>query len=266
MRQISLLLCLMIAVVVLAGCEQESAQTKDPLETLTYQYLDKVKNKDWDGAYAMLSDETQKYYPKEQFTEYLQEFVLPKVDALYVTRIEKHKLDASIETSFKPKSSWATYNTVESAKVKLEVVYKDGNWLITFPDIIAKGQEKEEKEKARQERVAKWEPLLKFNTFTVENKITDEGPMLVFNGEIENTGEETCEMLMVMVDFFDGKGEKVFNIVVVPIYISPYEKKDGLQAKEKEVFQSSISSEIPDTWSGQIKYRVFDAGDMPQKQ
>lgn len=269
MRRMSWIVLTLVFALGLAACEKAddaASQTRDPLETLTYRYLNLVKSKDWDGAYGMLSEETRKYYPKDQFIEYATDFVLPKADEVYVTKIEKRKLDASIETSFKPKSSWATYNTVEGLKIKLEVVYQDGAWFITFPDIIAKGQEREEKENARLERVATWQPRLVFHSFSVENKITDEGPMLVFNGEIENTSDETCEMVMVMVDFLDGRGEKVYNVVVVPVYISAFEKKEGLKAKTRLKVQSSISSEIPDTWVGEIRYQIYDAGDMPQRR
>ncbi|RJO67369.1 MAG: hypothetical protein C4523_09580 [Myxococcales bacterium] len=250
------------------GCEEKVSKPKtlDPLEARTYEYLTLIKAKSWDAAYAMLSAETQKYYPKEKFVEDATGFILPKVDALYVTKIEKHKLDALVFTEFKPKTEWATYNTMEEAKVKLNYLYKDGKWLVHYPDIVTQGAEDEEKEKVRLARVAEWKPNLLFHDFKVENKITDEGPMLVFNGEVENTSDKPVEMVMAMVDFFDANNQKIYNVVVVPVYISAWEKKTALGPKSKTPFIQSISSEIPDSWSGKFEYYLFDAGDMPQAQ
>ncbi len=266
MRNASILAVLAIILLISACSESEQARTKDPLEALTYEYVDYIRTKDWDKAYAMLSVDTQKYYKKDKFIEYAKSFILPKVDAIYVTKIEKRKLDADITTAFKPKSSWATYNTMKSALVNLFVQYKDGKWYIHYKDIVDKAIEEEKIENDRKARVAKWSPHIKFLDFKIENTITEEGPMLVFNGEMENTAEELLEMAMVMVEFLGAKGEKVYSVVVVPVYISAYEEKAGLKGKSKMKVQSTISSQIPDTWVGKINYRLWDAGKMPQKQ
>ena len=266
MRNTTLVVVLVILSLAAACSDTTKPKTKDPLESLAYEYIGFVKAKNFDGAYNMLSNETRRYYPKEEFIEYATSFILPKVDAVYVTRLEKRKLDATVFTEFKPRSSWATYNTMEQAKIKLFVVYKEGKWLIHMTDIVEKAREKEEREKERLARVAEWKPHLEFHEFRVENQITDDGPMLVFHGEIENKSEKLCEMVMVMIDFYDGKGAKVFNIVVVPVYISTYEKMEGLKPKGKLPVQSSISSEIPEAWSGRIEYSLWDAGVMPNKR
>ena len=212
MRNTTLVVVLVILSLAAACSDTTKPKTKDPLESLAYEYIGFVKAKNFDGAYNMLSNETRRYYPKEEFIEYATSFILPKVDAVYVTRLEKRKLDATVFTEFKPRSSWATYNTMEQAKIKLFVVYKEGKWLIHMTDIVEKAREKEEREKERLARVAEWKPHLEFHEFRVENQITDEGPMLVFHGEIENKSEKLCEMVMVMIDFYDGKGAKA-NLV-----------------------------------------------------
>ncbi len=267
MKRSILFLTLVFFVVGLFACSEGSKpKTKDPLEALTYQYLQTVKVKDWDKAYAMFSEETRKYYPQKTYIEDATTHVLPKVDSVYVTRIEKHKLDAVVETKFKPKSSWATYNTMESALIKLNFVYQNGNWYIHEPEIVSKGMEEEAKQAERKARVDKWGKMIKLNNFSVENKITDEGPMLVFHGEVENVGDEAVEMVMVMVDFFDGKGNKVYNVIVVPVYVSPRQEMSALAPKSKKDFQQTLSSEIPDTWSGKVDYYVHDAGPMPNNR
>ncbi len=267
MRQTAICLFLIVIFALATACsENAKPKTKDPLEALTYDYLNLIKQKKWDEAYAIHAAETRKYFPEKEFIAYAEDFISPKVDAIYVTRIEKRKLDATVETAFKPKSNWATYNSLESAKLKLEYVYQDGKWWISRPEIVVKGAEEEAKNNARQERVNKWKPHLKFSDFRVENKITDEGPTLVFHGELENTTQEPLEMAMVKVDFFDGKGSKVFHIVFVPIYVSEWQKKEALKPGEKRTFMESVSSEIPDDWSGKIDYYLFDAGEMPNKR
>ncbi len=269
MRRFGLTAMMLALWLAFSGCEEKVSKpkTQDPLEALTYEYLTVIKAKDWDKAFGMLSADTQKYYDKKEFTEWATTFILPKVDAVYVTKITKHKLDAEIKTEFKPQSSWATYNTMEQAKVNLNVVFKDGKWWIHYADIVAKGMEKEQWEKERQERVAKWEPFLKFHDFRVENKITDNGPMLVVDGKLENTGDETVEMVQTMVKFFGPKGETVYSVVVVPIYVSKWdETKKALGPKETREFTESISSEIPDTWVGKFERVLYDAGNMPTPQ
>ena len=267
-RTIFILAVALAALWVLACSESiRKPQTRDPLEALTYDYLNKVKMKKWDDSYNMMSADTRKYFDKKAFVEWATTFIAPKVDYVYVTRIEKRKLDATVYTKFMKKTKWESYNSLEEAKIKLSFVYKDGKWWVHRGDIVEEGREKEEKEKARLARVAEWKPHLKFHDFKVESKITADGPLLVFDGEIENTSDKIVEMVMVMVDFFDAKGVKVFDIVVVPIYISKWEKDKGaLGPKSKTTFQSSISSEIPDTWAGKIDYYVYDAGDMPAKR
>ena len=270
MRPSIQIIALFIMGIFLFGCDSGKglvkAKTDDPLEAKTYEFLGKIKLKDWDTTYGMLSDDTKKYYPKEDFIAWAKEFLVPKVDYVYVTKIEKHKLDATIFTKFKPNTTWSNYNSMESAKIKLEYVYKGGKWLIHMSDIVMKGMEKEAKEQERMVRVAEWKPHLKISKFKVENKITDEGPMLVFHGEMENTGTKAVEMVMVMANFFDGNDKKVYNVVFVPVYISEWEKREALGPQKKQVFQQSISSAIPDTWSGKVTHELFDAGDMPQKQ
>jgi len=266
MRRIATMIVLLLVLVMGCSNEVSAPKTTDPLEVMFYDYLKHVKQGNYDAAYALFSKETKQFYPMEEYVNYAKTHILPKVNDVYVTKIEKHKLDATVFSEFKPKSSWATYNSMESAKIKLEFVYQNGKWWIHYTDKVNEGQEKKAVEEARIARVNEWKPNLKFLEFRVENKITDEGPTLVFHGELENLSDKLCEMVMVMVEFQNHKAEKVFQIILVPIYISKYEEKEGLKAKTKLKFESSISSEIPDTWTGKINYYVWDAGDMPAKQ
>lgn len=270
MKKAALIFSIIMFAVIAFGCDESKIamkpKTEDPLEAMTYDYLNNVKAGNWDGAFGMMSEETRKYYPKEEYVAWAKDFILPKVDFVYVTKIEKRKLDAIVLTKFKPQTTWTTYNTLEQAKIKLEYIFRDGKWWIHMSDIVQKGREEEARREARLGRVAEWKSKLLISNFRVENRITDEGPMLVFNGDVENKGDKAVEMVMVKVDFFDGQGKKMYDVVVVPIYISEWEKKTALRSMKKTPFQQTISSEIPDTWTGEIKYELHDAGDMPQKQ
>ncbi len=264
MRKIALLAITILLLTALSACEQ--ARPKDPLEVISNKFFQHCKMVQWDDAYGMLSADSQKYYKKEKFVEDASMFIKPKVDSLYITRIEKHKLDALVFTEFKPKSSWETYNTMESAKVKVNYVYRDGKWKVHYPEIVSKGQEEEQIESERKARSDKWNKAIKFNKFNVENKITDDGPKLVFTGEWENVGEEAVEMAMVKVQFFDGNDKEVYAVVVVPQYLSRHDPdRKPFAPKEKREFVETISSRIPDTWSGKVKYFIWDAGKMPGK-
>lgn len=266
MRRIAAMTILLAILVFACSSEVSTPKTTDPLEVMFYDYLKLIKEGNYKGAYDMFSADTKEFYPLEEYTEYAKSFILPKVNDVYVTKIEKRKLDATVFSEFKPKSSWATYNTMESAKVKLDFVYQNGRWWIHYTDKVNEGKEKKALEDARLARVNEWKPQVKFNEFKVENKITDEGPTLVFTGEVENLSDKPCEMIMVMVEFFNHKSEKVFQIILVPVYISKYEGKEGLKPKSKLKFESSILSEIPDSWTGKINYYIWDAGKMPAKQ
>ena len=68
--------------------------------------------------------------------------------------------------------------------------------------------------------------------------------------------------------FFNANHEKVYSVVVVPVYISRWDPKKAkpLMPGENRDFIETILSEIPDDWSGEFKYELWDAGDMPKKR
>lgn|GEM_PF-5073459 len=267
MRKIALWAIMMFLFTVLAACEKAPTRAKDPLEVISENYFQLCKTDKWDEAYAMLSADSLKYYPKETFIEDQKMYIKPKVDSLFITKIEKHKLDATVFTEFKPGSSWETYNSLDGAKVKVGYIYADGQWKIHFPDIVTKGIEQETLENERKARADKWTPFIKFLSFNVESKITEEGPKLVFTGEYENTGKEAVDMIMLKVQFFDPDEKEVYSVLLVPQYLSKRNAdRKPFGPGEKRPFTETILSEIPDNWSGKINYFIWDAGPMPAAQ
>ena len=155
MRKTAFLAIMMLLISILAACEKAPTRAKDPLEVLSDNYFQLCKTDKWDDAYAMLSADSQKYYPKETFIEDQKMYIKPKVDSMFITKIEKHKLDAVVFTEFKQGTSWEPYNTLESAKVKVNYVYADGQWKIHFPDIVTKGIEQETLDNERKARAVR---------------------------------------------------------------------------------------------------------------
>ncbi len=252
-----------MAVSMLVACDKVN-RTKDPLEVETEAYLELIKQKKWDEAYARYTDETRKYWTKEEFVKSEEERVTPYLGDILIKRIEKHKLDATIFTEFISRNRHL--NSLEEAKIKLQYKYENGKWWLDRPDLVQKGKDKERQEQERKDRVEKYGKPLKIEEFKVRTEMMDEGPTFVFSGKITNTGTETAEMVMIMVEFFNDKKEKIYSVVVVPIYISPPEGKEALKPKQTQKYQISILSEIGDDWDGSINYYVYDAGPMPTAQ
>ncbi len=261
-----------ISLLVLAiACDQEKGpmvekHKLDPVEAATMEFLDAVKAKKWDNAYAMLTAKTREAWPKEEFIKETKFQITPKIGSLHIRRIEKKAETATLYTDLI--GDWAHLNTVESQRVTLQWRKENDKWLIEKPEMIAKLEEQRALDAARKARADKWRDKLVWSDFKVRSELTEEGPALVFTGNVKNAGASALEMAQVFTYFFNADNEKVYSVVVVPVYISRWDPKKAkpLMPGESREFIETILSEIPDDWSGEFKYELWDAGDMPNKR
>lgn len=259
------------------GCSEsvENAKTNDPMEIQTYEFLKLIKEDKLDQAWALYSEETRKYFPKEQFAEWVKDAqIKDKAEFVYVTKLDKQQLTGTVFTEFKPRTRWAPFNSQDEAKIKLDFVYVNGQWQVHNKKVVDAAKEDEAINGERRKRADEWKTRVKFHEFKVENKMVDGSPALVLAGELENISENEMQMIQMRVYFLDANGKDLALdkagrqkfVVFVPVYTSARQGKKPLQPKERRTFVETILTEPPDDWTGEIRFDVFDAGEMPLPQ
>ena len=272
-----LLVCAVLAAVLAlcAGCDAGKVPTqviKDPVHKKVKEFLDKVKAKDYDGAYAMYDAETREAFPKEKFMELCKD-KLDRFGAYYVVeRIEKDVETGKATVYQKLSGSYENWNSMPSALFHPVLSLNNGQWELHDPEWVAQRQLKLEQDKQRQERLVKFKDKIAITGWTVKNELIKNEPFLAFSGDIENKSGEEVEFVRLEVRFTGAQGQPeklcldrekkkcVDRLHVFPVYINERMEKYSLKPGEKRHFVETIASELPLMWTGQTPFEIYDVG------
>lgn len=259
------LILLLAAALVATACQPQRVRqvVSDPAHQRVVDFLLLLEQEKFDDMYAMYDAETREAWPKEQFVDWAKKRV--RYAQFYkVTKVERsaeaNKATISTELTgrFYNKNGYA--DAIFDPVLLLNA--QDKQWYLRNTRVVEIAEYNRSQEETRKKRVAATAPKVLIEGLKVESQIIDDKPQLVFTGKITNNSDKELEAIRLEFRFLGPEREKLMKLHVFPVYPTPEGNKGPVKIGGKMDFVETIASEIPNNWTGDFEWEVFDLGSI----